>query len=125
MDPQDHLRALLDGVTCTVCEDRVPPERVRLLAWRDDLAFLQIECKACRSTTLGFVMADVRPSEPPEPSEEARRPVSADDVLDMHEFLTGWRGNLEALVGPGPGQPRREGVATPGRPRRRAPDRRS
>ena len=96
MDPQDHLRALPDGVTCTVCEGHVATDRIRVLAWREDLAFLQIHCPACRSTTLAFVIGEVVESEamPPPPP-----PISADDVLDMHELLERWHGDLRSLVG--------------------------
>ena len=96
MDPLDHLLALPDGLRCTVCDERVPATRIRLLAWRDDLAFLQIDCNACASTTLGFVLggrseaADAR---------SAAEPISSDDVLDMHQFLATWRGDLADLLG--------------------------
>jgi hypothetical protein len=96
MDPTDHLRALLDGVTCTVCESRVPAERVRLLAWRDELAFLEIDCAACRSTTLGFVMGHSAPEE--RIGNPDGTPISSDDVLDMHEFLARWEGDLAAAL---------------------------
>jgi hypothetical protein len=98
MDPLDHLLALPDGLRCTVCDERVPATRIRLLAWRDDLAFLQIDCDACASTTLGFVL-DGR-SEDPEPAGmDAAGPISSDDVLDMHQFLATWRGDLAGLLG--------------------------
>ena len=96
MDPLDHLLALPDGLRCTVCDERVPATRVRLLAWRDDLAFLQIDCDACASTTLGFVL-DGR-SEDAEPAA-GPDPISADDVLDMHQLLATWRGDLAGLLG--------------------------
>jgi hypothetical protein len=95
MDPLDHLRALPDGPRCSVCDERVPTERVKVLAWRDDLCFLQLDCRGCLSSTLGFVMggrtedASAPPSLPP---------VSADDVLDMHELLATWRGDLTGLL---------------------------
>lgn len=95
MDPVDHLRALPDGHRCSVCEERVPVARVKLLAWRDDLAFLQLECAACLSTTLGFVLAG-RSDEPAD--VPAAGPISSDDVLDMHQFLATWRGDLTGLL---------------------------
>jgi hypothetical protein len=95
MDPLDHLLALPDGPRCSVCEERVPATRVKLLAWRDDLAFLQIDCAACLSTTLGFVLGG-RADEPASPPPAA--PVSADDVLDMHQLLATWRGDLTGLL---------------------------
>jgi hypothetical protein len=98
MDPLDHLLALPDGLQCTVCEERVPAARIRLLAWRDDLAFLQIDCDSCASTTLGFVL-DGR-SEDAEP-EAGPDPISSDDVLDMHQLLASWRGDLAGLLASG------------------------
>ncbi len=96
MDPQDHLRALLDGVGCTVCEASVPPDRIQLLARRDDLVFVEIECPACASTTLGFIVAR---GLPPEAARFASAPpISGDDVLDMHELLKGWHGDLGGLL---------------------------
>jgi len=101
MDPLDHLLALPDGLRCTVCDERVPGTGVRLLAWRDDLAFLQLDCSACRSTTLGFVVGG-RTDEPgsnPADSTGAGAPaITSDDVLDMHQLLATWRGDLAGLL---------------------------
>jgi hypothetical protein len=112
MDPLDHLVALPDGLRCTVCDHRVPASGIRLLAWRDDLAFVQIDCGGCLSTTLGFVVAGRVDGEtdgtgaPMEPAEGLEPPpVSSDDVLDMHRFLATWRGDLaELLDGAGRGR---------------------
>ncbi|MEO5704867.1 MAG: hypothetical protein ABIZ52_05235 [Candidatus Limnocylindrales bacterium] len=95
MDPLDHLLALPGGHRCTVCDERVSAERVKLLARRDDLAFLQLDCGACLSTTLGFVLAG-RSDEPNEVPRAA--PISSDDVLDMHALLATWRGDLSGLL---------------------------
>jgi hypothetical protein len=107
MDPLDHLLALPDGHPCSVCEERVPAARVKILAWRDDLAFLQIDCGSCFSTTLGFMLGgrSEEPATRPMPA-----PISADDLLDMHQLLASWRGDLTELfskVGPGPAEPGR------------------
>lgn len=95
MDPLDHLRVLPDGLRCTVCDERVPADRLTLLARRDDLDFLQLDCAACLSTTLGFVQAG-RGEEPAERSQPAR--ITSDDVLDMHQLLATWRGDLSGLL---------------------------
>ena len=95
MDPLDHRLALRDGHRCTVCEERVPADRVKLLAWREDLAFLQLDCGACLSTTLGFNVEGTR--EIPA-TVQAPSPISSDDVLDMHQLLATWRGDLAGLL---------------------------
>jgi hypothetical protein len=98
MDPLDHRLALSDGHRCTVCDERVPAGRIKLLAWRDDLAFIELDCGACLSTTLGFVLA----GRGDEPAPARRRdPISSDDVLDMHQLLATWRGDLTGLLAEG------------------------
>jgi hypothetical protein len=95
MDPRDLLRAFPDGMPCTVCDEPVPAERIRLLARREEMAFVQIECSACRSTTLGF-LAD--PASPTDRLPDRADPISSDDVLEMHRLLDGWDGDLRSLV---------------------------
>jgi hypothetical protein len=101
MDPLDHVRAGLDGTRCAVCDGPVPTGSTRILAHRDGLAFLQLDCQACGSTTLVFA-DDHAPSgfelERRDAAEAA--PMTADDVLDMHAFLEAWRGGLADLVAP-------------------------
>ena len=101
MDPLDHLLALPDGLRCTVCDQRVPATRIRTLARRDDLTFIEIDCEACRSSTLGFLLAGQADEPPPTlelgPAHEAD-PITSDDVLDMHELLASWRGDLADLL---------------------------
>jgi len=101
MDPLDHARPNPDGTICAVCDEPVPDGAVSLLAWRDDLAFVQVDCRRCGSTSLGFILdagtGDGRAAANP----DARvAPVTGDDVLDMHRLLSGWQGGLrELLVG--------------------------
>jgi hypothetical protein len=96
MDPQDRLGTLLDGVGCTVCAAAVPHDRITLLAQRDDLAFVQLECAACGSTTLGFVVSEGLAPEAERLADPT--PISGDDVLDMHELLASWDGDLDGLL---------------------------
>ena len=99
MDPLDHARSGPDGTTCAVCEGPVPAGSVHLLARRDDLAFVQVECEACRSTTLAFVLAgDVH-------TGPDAAPVTGDDVLDMHHLLSAWQGGLRELLASERGRP--------------------
>jgi len=87
---------------CTVCEEHVPVERIRLLARRDDLLFLQVDCPACGSTSLGFVADEPVASEADRLADGT--PITSDDVLDMHAFLASWTGDLGGLVRPAAAQ---------------------
>jgi hypothetical protein len=104
MDPLDHVRADLDGLTCAVCDGPVPAGSVQLLAHRDALAFVQVDCAVCRSTTLAFVV-DGEPGSDASVALPSAEPLTGDDVLDMHLFLRGWQGDLSSLLvvdAPGP-----------------------
>jgi hypothetical protein len=57
MDPRDDLDSLGAGVDCAACGGTVPNDRIRVLARRDDIAFVEIHCPACRSESLGIVVA--------------------------------------------------------------------
>jgi hypothetical protein len=99
MDPRDLLRAFPDGITCTVCDEPVPVARVRLLARREDMTFVQIDCAGCRSTTLAF-LADsaLHDTGGGAAGSSVADPVSSDDVIEMQRFLAGWQGDVRSLL---------------------------
>jgi hypothetical protein len=116
MDPRG-LRARLTGAGCTSCGAAIPADRIAVLADRGDFAFVELDCPACGSRTMGLVLAantaDADPvldtADHPEldPATAARAasrpPVGEDDLIAMHRFLAGWQGDLHALLdGPGP-----------------------
>lgn len=117
MDPRDDLDSLGAGVDCAACGGLVPNDRVRVLARRDDIAFVEIHCPACRSESLGIVVAtdddpgadgpdDGIPVGPglvygefgPDDIERFREatPIAAADVDVVRDLLA--RGGLAALV---------------------------
>jgi hypothetical protein len=115
MDPRDDLDSLAGGVDCAACGQLVPTDRVRVLAKRDDIAFVEIQCGACRSESLGIVVSTaalVEAALPDEsrtsdaygefgPADAARfrdaRPIGSADLERVHDLLA-W-GGLDALVG--------------------------
>ena len=111
MDPRDRLRSLIAGVGCTICGHPLAADRIRILAQRDDLYFVELPCAGCDAATLGMVSApddapgslDVAPYGELDAYDEAwlagRPAVSADDVADMRDFLAGYRGDLLHLLG--------------------------
>ena len=113
MDPRDDLDSLADGVDCAACGQFVPTDRIRVLARREDIAFVEIHCPACRSESLGIVIAsDDDPDEAVAvgpgltygefgPGDEERfreaQPIGSADLDLVHDLLA--RGGLGALVG--------------------------
>jgi hypothetical protein len=120
MDPRDDLDSLGGGVDCAACGLAVPTDGIRVLARRDDIAFVEIHCPGCRSESLGIVIASDDAADDPTavgpgrpygefgPSDEERfreaRPIGRADLDLVQELLT--RGGLAALVnGPEPPAP--------------------
>ena len=97
-----------DGATCTACGAPVPLGRIRILATRDDLAFVELVCDGCGSAALALLLdADGPAGSPvldvatdgPAPGARTRsvgpgRPIDATDVEALRLDLAAWRGDL-------------------------------
>ncbi|MEO8570801.1 MAG: hypothetical protein ABI553_03790 [Chloroflexota bacterium] len=125
MDPRDRPLVLPDGATCTVCGASVPTGRIRILARRDDLAFLELACADCGSAAVGLLtfpagrdgaaFLDVDADRSPDATDRVGvdrrrvRPIDAADVRALNEHLAAWRGDLvgwlDALRGDAPAGP--------------------
>jgi len=122
MDPRDDLDSLAGGVDCAACGQLVPSGRIRILARRDDIVFVEVTCPACRSDSLGIVIAEGSgddrdgEGEPVGPGilygefgfDDVERfhealPIDAADVDVVRGLLA--RGDLAALIGPPPEPP--------------------
>jgi len=103
MDRPDHPEPFLGGADCAACGSSVPASRVRLLAERDDLVFAELGCPSCGSISLAIVVKAAPTPDAlvaPESGALGGAPVGADDVLDMHEFLAEYRGDVRGLLHP-------------------------
>jgi hypothetical protein len=106
MDPRDRLPPFANGVDCGACGALVPLERIRILASRDDLTFVELDCPGCSSESLGIVVKAEEGSSDSAygeflPADDARfreaLPIGPDDVQTVRELLA--RGDLAAFVG--------------------------
>ncbi len=115
MDPRDDLDSLAGGVACAACGQAVPTDRIRVLARRDDIAFVEIHCPGCRSESLGIVIAESGAGDAEAgiavgpgiaygefgPGDEERfreaLPIGSADLDLVHDLLS--RGGIAALVG--------------------------
>ena len=107
MGPRDLPRPLPDGALCTACGAPVPTGRIRILARRVDLAFVQLDCVACGSAALGLLMdspaaggeqiLDVAGDPVPVGSGTGGatlRAISQTDVDAIRDDLAAWDGDL-------------------------------
>jgi hypothetical protein len=123
VDPKDRLRLALTGSGCVRCGQPYAPGGIKVLAQRDEIAFVQLVCFACQIQTLALVtglesIAQQGDDEDPEAAAEGReatarpagkrpagatsrpepKPISEDDVLEMRSFLAGYEGDMRGLL---------------------------
>jgi len=114
MDSPDWLRTELTSFTCPACGRRYRGSRMRLLAEREGLFFVDLDCSRCGSHTVAIVTVEVDDTDvtievsdvvgedeiehlgEPLPVGAAR--VTADDVLEMHQYLSRFKGSLGELL---------------------------
>src|SRR5213080_1569884 len=113
MDSPDWLRTQLTSFTCPACGRRYRGSRIKLLAERDGLFFVDLDCSRCGSHTVAIVTVeldeaefsildasdielavDLAPEHLGEDLPENQEPVTPDDVLAMHELLASHDGDL-------------------------------
>lgn len=112
MDGPDWLRIQLAASDCPACGRRYRAGRIRLLAERDGLFFVDLDCSRCGSHTVAIVTIEQEDGEATiadlprmgsadehlgERLPQGAAPVTADDVLEMHEFLAHFEGDVEGL----------------------------
>ena len=117
MDGPDWLKTQLTSFTCPACGRRYRGSKIRLLAERDGLFFVDLDCARCGSHTVAIVTVemddtsalitdisdltlstDSLPEHLGENLPAAAALVTPDDVLEMHEFLADFNGDLRALL---------------------------
>jgi hypothetical protein len=107
MDPRDGLRQVPDGATCTACGAPVPTGLIRILARRADVAFVELACPACGSSSIGLLIPADSPDDAPvldiaadasafgrATRRETTRPISEADVETIRADLAAWEGDL-------------------------------
>ncbi|HYM83953.1 MAG TPA: hypothetical protein VEY67_07375 [Candidatus Dormibacteraeota bacterium] len=114
MHSHERLRALIAASGCTACGSVLDAGRIRVLAEREDLAFVETPCAGCGSTALAIVtghgsdepVIDTATTGELTPTDAARfsgaPPIDDADVRAIADLLSRHRGGLRDLVGLGP-----------------------
>lgn len=104
------LKRLLGSIRCRVCRTVLGREHIRITAQFDDLWIVSVRCRQCRHQQVYWISLEEYDSDADEPDESetalheqerlaALPPITYDDVLDMHEFLASFEGNVSRLLG--------------------------
>jgi len=100
------IKYLIANIKCAICEEYYEQEDVRVVSHQEGLWVMTVTCENCH--TQGLIFAMVKEGEVPEiiseltPSEwaifEKMPQISTDDVLDIHELLRDFEGDLSDLL---------------------------
>lgn len=114
MNGPEWLHSQLTAFTCPACRCNYEAGSIRLLAERDGLFFVDLDCAACQSKSVAIVTIGMDDAEAaiaeipiihelpehiePRPRGASEAPISPDEVLEMHEFLAHFRGDVDQLL---------------------------
>ena len=91
----DWIGAILESIRemdCPSCGARLQSCSVRGITAEPDALVVRLACAVCGENSLAVVRRDGAKSGP--------APITRDDVLDAHEFLKEWHGNVEEIITP-------------------------
>ena len=99
------IKSLMASIKCGVCGQRYEVDNINVLGHHEDLWFLSASCPACHSRCL--VAAVIKEGRVPEVTTDLTQAeldrfrnvgrVTADEVLDMHNFLEDFNGDFSWL----------------------------
>jgi len=106
---ENLVKMLMTSRKCTVCGRHYKVDDVSVLGHEDNLWFLTISCAACDTQYLvaaviqeeGVREVVTELTEAEQEGLERVEVVTADDVLNMHDFLKGFDGDFSWLFGRG------------------------
>lgn len=85
----------LGGLRCQRCGSTLDRTKIRLVGRRGDDRYLRYWCDACGAT--GVSVAVIHQVSP---ETRRRPPITEEDVLDAHDLLRDFTGDVYALFGP-------------------------
>jgi predicted phage tail protein len=111
MDAESWLTSELAAFGCAACGQAYGEGHIRLIAQREELFFVDLSCDHCGSQAVAIVTIQidgdratldggelVRVEEMDRDAALDGPPVSADDVLDVHDLLDDFEGDVHQLI---------------------------
>ena len=102
---ENFIKRLMASVKCSVCEQHYEPDNISVLGHQDKLWFLRTSCSACHTQYL--VAAIIKEDKMPELVSDLTEAEldrfqnvgvpTADEMLDMHNFLKNFNGDFSQL----------------------------
>ena len=111
MDAESWLTSELASFGCAACGQAYGQGHIRLIAQREELFFVDLSCDHCGSQAVAIVTIQIDGDNATLDGGELVRvdgvdpdgvrdgpPVSADDVIDVHDLLDDFEGDVHQLI---------------------------
>ena len=111
MDAESWLTSELASFGCAACGQAYGQGHIHLIAQREELFFVDLTCDHCGSQAVAIVTIQVdgetarleggelvRAEGAERDAASDGPPVSADDVLDVHDLLDDFEGDVHQLI---------------------------
>jgi len=102
------IKKLMSSIKCAVCGQRYEEDGIKILGHQEDLWFLGVSCSVCHTRCLAAavikedkapqVITDLTGADQGKFRNVDR--LTADEVLDMHNFLKNFDGDFSRLLTP-------------------------
>jgi hypothetical protein len=97
-----HLREEAKKYRCSVCGADHARSDIRVLGKLDSAWIVRVTCSSCQTAFKLLVVVEeqkaaVTPVQEERPRVRRRPPVTLDDVIDAHEVLSAYTGDVNAL----------------------------
>ena len=101
-----YLRDQAKGYECNVCGQNHSKSDIRVLGRLESAWIVRVQCSRCQTSFKLLVVIDDALAAAAQARGEAtavrtrerrKPPLSADEVLDAHEYLKGYQGDLKSL----------------------------
>jgi len=109
MVEENLLRKLITTIKCSLCGKRYDKGDIKVMGHKEEFWFFSAYCSNCKTRSLVTII--VKDGKPPElvtdltekemRAFEDREEVTADEVIDMHNFLKSFDGDFGNLFASG------------------------
>lgn len=106
-----HIEYLISQIRCPVCHHRYTSDDIQVIDHMGELWLMALSCSECETRGLIFAIirseqTQIEPLTELTPEElacfEARGAITTDDVLNFHDLLKDYHGDMVGLLKDGP-----------------------